>query len=220
LSRVRHPARGAARRSTARCGANMTPRWRIIVAGLWFLPLLLCIGIWVRSLWTLDYVHWTDQRHFPAIVSSGGRVMYTYQFWPGGAGGNDPGWKVGARPRPDRPAYFERPDADDDTRHWLLGFECSPRAGVPSSRKAFTPYRIVVPTTFVIAVPYWFLTLMTAVFSILAVRHRRRASRIHDGHCVACGYDLRASPERCPECGTTRSHNPMSTASATRVMSS
>jgi hypothetical protein len=52
-------------------------------------------------------------------------------------------------------------------------------------------------------VPCWFLVtcglMLPAVWLKRARRdrHRRRA-----GLCKRCGYDLRASPERCPECGT------------------
>lgn len=52
-----------------------------------------------------------------------------------------------------------------------------------------------------IGVPLWFPALLLT----LALWHfARRALRRPpaDGRCLACGYDLRASPERCPECGT------------------
>jgi hypothetical protein len=51
-------------------------------------------------------------------------------------------------------------------------------------------------------VPYWFLFLPTIWFpSRWWVMHRRTARYRNTGQCPTCGYDLRATPDRCPECG-------------------
>lgn len=54
--------------------------------------------------------------------------------------------------------------------------------------------------------PYWLIGLI--FFAIPGTRlwsreRRRRLTLLRSGgRCVTCGYDLRATPERCPECGT------------------
>jgi hypothetical protein len=60
------------------------------------------------------------------------------------------------------------------------------------------------PTHSSICFPYWLAAILTAAapaFSIAARVRRRR--RIEAGQCLSCGYDLRATPGRCPECGAT-----------------
>ena len=58
----------------------------------------------------------------------------------------------------------------------------------------------------VVSAPHWqwfAACLVLPASSCLAVagRHLLRRGRVERGLCPACGYDLRASPERCPECG-------------------
>jgi hypothetical protein len=50
--------------------------------------------------------------------------------------------------------------------------------------------------------PHWFPALLFAILPALRLRailRRRRRNRA--GLCPHCGYDLRATPQRCPECG-------------------
>ena len=60
-------------------------------------------------------------------------------------------------------------------------------------------------------VPYWFTAAIGALPMLLLVRAERRRRRIVRGGCAVCGYDLRATPDRCPECGATPSRLPAST---------
>jgi hypothetical protein len=51
-------------------------------------------------------------------------------------------------------------------------------------------------------VPFWMpAVLFGALPTASAVRFRRHRFRRRAGRCGRCGYDLRATPDRCPECG-------------------
>lgn len=57
--------------------------------------------------------------------------------------------------------------------------------------------------TYQILVPTWAIVLASGALPTVGVMHWRRIRvAIRSGHCVKCGYDLRASKDRCPECGT------------------
>jgi hypothetical protein len=52
-------------------------------------------------------------------------------------------------------------------------------------------------------IPFWLiLALLAPLPTIWLVSRLRRRRRLADNLCPVCGYDLRATPGRCPECGT------------------
>jgi hypothetical protein len=55
----------------------------------------------------------------------------------------------------------------------------------------------------VATVPFWaVIVVFSVLFGFCRLASRRSRLRRQSGLCEVCGYDLRATPERCPECGT------------------
>lgn len=54
-----------------------------------------------------------------------------------------------------------------------------------------------------IDVPFWFFTLSFSVLPVMRLRKiGKNRTNSRAGLCPICSYDLRATPDRCPECGS------------------
>jgi hypothetical protein len=75
------------------------------------------------------------------------------------------------------------------------------------SEDVLTARRSITRHTLRFGFSWWILFITFSIlplgrFTAFAMRLRRRRARRRDSRCLACGYDLRATPDRCPECGT------------------
>jgi hypothetical protein len=86
-----------------------------------------------------------------------------------------------------------------------------PNSGVVSDSQCHA-YRVLgsgpnPARTWVLIFPYWCALLILTIPTIGLLRWTfaasRRDRRLRAGCCATCGYDLRATPERCPECGAS-----------------
>ncbi|MDB5297491.1 MAG: hypothetical protein JWO31_3474 [Phycisphaerales bacterium] len=114
---------------------------------------------------------------------------------------------------PERPGWDVLADFNDDPglathvasyfrrNGWGLGFDVAVPGPVLSSAG--------LPGSYWLQAPLWFLAAMAALAPAGWFAGRWRVSRRKRiGRCHVCGYDLRATPGRCPECGATPEPNP------------
>jgi hypothetical protein len=173
---------------------------RVLLAVLAALPLVLFVGVcvlWVQSYW---YPYLVDTQ----VVTPDG--VYTRRMVVSSAGRLSFGWyridedwlklepsplTVTLRDYDGRTeltwGFRNRRDAEVHSREFL-GFQFSQWQVADRQRN--------------VRVPYWCpaaACLAPAAFAYR--RRRRRRRRMAGGLCPACGYDLRATPDRCPECG-------------------
>jgi len=96
--------------------------------------------------------------------------------------------------RPPQPRYVRAVDG----REWMSPTKYEGRIigfGFPTVPGAIyrAPYAAIVAF---LAVP------LVSWLAWSVAEHRRTLRRLRDRRCPACGYDLRASKDRCPECAT------------------
>jgi len=137
--------------------------------------LVLCVAmatIWIRSTCVADSFGWGNETNYHFIDSDSGRIV----FWHG--------WNGGVPSLSERWHYRSRPPM------------------IPNPGLSLMPIGDYASHSDWIGIPCWVFLLALMILPTRWVWHAyRRAHEIGIGHCPVCNYDLRATPDRCPECG-------------------
>jgi hypothetical protein len=207
--------------------AGMKRAGRIVLNGLTGLSLLLCLAtvvLWVRSWRSADVLERWEARQMETkggpsaedtsqkVASYEGKLTAEFIRWhvAGCIIDNESQrgtwkWKLWHK----APNWNIKFLADSNTAHQLVGLTLQ---HVDSTSDA-TGGEI-----WFVSVPHWFVVSLLAVLPTLFMVFRiSKALGPLNGVCKKCGYDLRATPDRCPECGTPAPAPPSTLGQSTSI---
>lgn len=175
---------------------RLAPRLFTLCAAVSLLLSVATCVLWVRSHFVRDRWGADDGVVSRDVVSNAGRLTFVHVTME-----NNP------VPRARIPFRWHRsaPHRGALRMQWAwdaFRFSWSTQRRVTNASNG--PVRI---TTRELSTPYWPLVLLAGIAPAVWLRRTYRAHRLavfaRRRLCSHCGYDLRASPGRCPECGAT-----------------
>ena len=150
-------------------------------------------AFWVRSYFRVDWLTHAQPGRQSSVTSRQGQLVLDTMGdahvprWPGLRG-----WTYAVEPIDDDEVLFAYHPGVADRSRTFLGFAYTDvgSIGMPTRRIAM------------LVIPYWAIALALSIVPAAALaRARRRRWNQRNRRCLGCGYDLRASTDRCPECG-------------------
>ena len=150
------------------------------------LSLLLCLATvvqWARSYWRSDSLDWSGALIYGVHLESdrGSLHLYVWRTFLG-------------------PAFRESaaiPLIQSDPHPFLIYLS------VHNLHEFYWLHHVdLFEESWLLEFPHWPLCLVCAIPFACTLLSRTFRKRVPAHACRQCGYDLRATPDRCPECGT------------------